>query len=224
MDKYQLQSWTEKLSISPVEIIREELELVILHYLSQSNIGKSLIFKGGTALRLCYSSPRFSQDLDFNLKDSFSKQELENVLIKAGKDYPELNIAEIFNKRYTLFALLKVDSPHLKHKISIKLEISKKDYNLKKGDYSLKTASSPLSQFSPILNIYSLKRILYEKKLAVKTRSKPRDYFDLWFISQKLGKDVKLPAIKMQPSRFKGELNQLLPNHLKNWSEEILNE
>lgn len=222
MDRYELQRWSQKLSISPVEIIREELEMVILQYLSQSSLSNKLIFKGGTALRLCYGSPRFSQDLDFNQQDRTTKEEIEKILFQVTKNYPEIFIDEIIDKRYTLFSLLGVKSKHLKQKISIKLEISKKKYDLKKEDYALKTANSPLSPFSPILQVYSLERILYEKKLAIKTRNKPRDYFDLWFVAQKLDKDIKLPKVNMKVSKFKGELNQLLPNHLKNWSGEFL--
>lgn len=222
MDKYELQKWSQKLLISPVEIIREELEMAILHYISQSELSENLVFKGGTALRLCYGSPRFSQDLDFNQLNKVKKSKLEKVLTTTSNKYPEINIDEIINKRYTLFSLLKVNSPHLKYNISIKIEISKRDYGLKEDDYSLKTANSQLSPFSPIIYTYSLERILLEKQMAIKTRNKPRDYFDLWFISQKLDKDIFMPRPKMKASKFKGELNQLLPNHLKKWSDDYL--
>lgn len=46
-------------------IERELLHHVILEPLLQTKSSKVLTFQGGTALRLCYGSPRFSEDLDF---------------------------------------------------------------------------------------------------------------------------------------------------------------
>lgn len=222
MDEIQVQEWSQKLKISPVEIVREELEMLILNELSQSAISKRLVFKGGTALRLCYGSPRFSQDIDFNQLTEIKTPELENVLSEVAKKEKALSVKEIINKRNTLFSLLLINNRALKQNFTIKIEISKKKYHLKKGNYALQTARSPLSFFSPILNVYSLEQILKEKQLAVKTRSEPRDYFDLWFIGGKLGKQVKIPKPKMNFSEFKGEISQLLPDNLKRWPKEFL--
>ncbi len=46
-------------------IVKELLHYDILHALSQTPLIDSLVFKGGTALRLCYGGPRYSEDLDF---------------------------------------------------------------------------------------------------------------------------------------------------------------
>ncbi|EGK0752635.1 nucleotidyl transferase AbiEii/AbiGii toxin family protein [Salmonella enterica] len=50
--------------------LRPVVEKELLHYdilfcLSEAGLLKSLTFQGGTSLRLCYSSNRFSEDLDF---------------------------------------------------------------------------------------------------------------------------------------------------------------
>lgn len=222
MDALQLQRFTESLRISPVELIREEIELAVLNELSQSNFSSGLVFKGGTALRLCYGSPRFSQDLDFNARGKVIGQALRDVLLSVSSDSGEIVIKDLFNKRYTLFALLRVDSVHLKQPFSVKIEISKKKYKLKKGDVELQAAVSPVSPLTPLLYTYSLERMFYEKKLALGTRLEPRDYFDLWFIGKRLKREVTFPEIRVNPSKFKGELNQLLPNHLKGWSSEFL--
>lgn len=47
-------------------IIKEFLHYEILKILHKSSKTKeSLVFQGGTALRLCYNGTRFSEDLDF---------------------------------------------------------------------------------------------------------------------------------------------------------------
>lgn len=222
MDALELQNWSQKLKISPIEILREEIEISILNALSQSNLGSKLIFKGGTALRLCYNSPRFSQDLDFNQKEKIDILDLKKVLKTLSKVLPDVLVKDVFDKRNTIFSLLSVSHPILKQDFSIKIEISKKKYKLTKKDFSLKTIESPINPLTPILYTYSLERILYEKKLAIKTRKQARDYFDLWFIGQKLNKKINIPKPKIHPSQFKGEINQFLPNYLKNWSKEFL--
>ena len=103
MDALQLQSFGKKLKISPVEILREEIEMSILQELSQSSLAKNLIFKGGTALRLCYGSPRFSQDLDFNQRKKFDLAMLKQTLQKIAHKNQEISVKEVFKKRFTKY-------------------------------------------------------------------------------------------------------------------------
>src|SRR3989344_2647819 len=48
-------------------IIREYFQHVFLSELYKLPDSQKLLFKGGTALRVIYNSPRFSEDLDFSL-------------------------------------------------------------------------------------------------------------------------------------------------------------
>ena len=48
-------------------IVREYFQHVFLSELYKLPEAKRLLFKGGTALRIVYGSPRFSEDLDFSL-------------------------------------------------------------------------------------------------------------------------------------------------------------
>jgi predicted nucleotidyltransferase component of viral defense system len=222
MDSIQLQNLSKQFKISPVEILREEMEMLILEKISQSSISKHLIFKGGTALRLIYGSPRFSQDLDFNMKGKISEKDLKNVLNEIVIIDSQISIREVIDKRFTLFALLLVIARDLKQNFSIKIEISKKHYVLEKEDVLLLSAKSLISPFFPLIYSYSLNRILKEKMMAIKTRMAPRDYFDAWWVGQKLGLSVKLLKPKINKSQFKGELAQLLPSNLKIWPKEFL--
>lgn len=58
-----------EIGIDVQQLIREEVELAFLNRLFASPLSDRLIFKGGTALRLVYASPRFSEDLDFSVTD-----------------------------------------------------------------------------------------------------------------------------------------------------------
>ena len=46
-------------------IAKELLHYDILFALESENFLDSITFQGGTSLRLCYASPRYSEDLDF---------------------------------------------------------------------------------------------------------------------------------------------------------------
>ncbi len=49
--------------------LREYLHHVILRELFEQNALDELVFHGGTALRILYDLRRFSEDLDFHLKE-----------------------------------------------------------------------------------------------------------------------------------------------------------
>ena len=65
--------------------------------LSSSPICKSLIFKGGTALKRCYFSKyRFSEDLDFTLAEEMP---LETILAGFEKVYAEVRLRKLWQVR-----------------------------------------------------------------------------------------------------------------------------
>ncbi len=55
---------TEFAHLRPV-VEKELLHYDVLFCLSEAGLLKSLVFQGGTSLRLCYGANRFSEDLDF---------------------------------------------------------------------------------------------------------------------------------------------------------------
>jgi predicted nucleotidyltransferase component of viral defense system len=64
--------------------MRPVVEKEILHYdilfaLDKAGLLKSLTFQGGTSLRLCYDSNRFSEDLDFAGGKSFASNDLAKI-------------------------------------------------------------------------------------------------------------------------------------------------
>lgn len=64
--------------------MRPVIEKELFHYdilfaLDQANLLDHLTFQGGTSLRLCYGSARFSEDLDFTGGENFSTAYLVNM-------------------------------------------------------------------------------------------------------------------------------------------------
>jgi len=70
---------------TPDNIFREYAQNVFLSFLYQKRNAPKMLFKGGTALRLAYKSPRFSEDLGFTLKD-ITFQEIEKTILEVLND------------------------------------------------------------------------------------------------------------------------------------------
>ena len=68
-------------------LLKELLHYDILLCLDQSGFLATLTFHGGTALRLCYGAPRFSEDLDFAAGPDFQRGITVMVLSRAARTY-----------------------------------------------------------------------------------------------------------------------------------------
>lgn len=73
-------------------IIREYIQHLFLSSLYRQKEANYFYFKGGTALKIIYQSPRFSEDLDFSFKNHLNKTKLENVFINALSEISQENI------------------------------------------------------------------------------------------------------------------------------------
>ncbi len=67
-----------------LQVIGHVVEKELLHYdilftLEREGCLKSLVFHGGTCLRLCYNAPRLSEDLDFTGGNDFDSADLKNL-------------------------------------------------------------------------------------------------------------------------------------------------
>ncbi len=61
-------------------IVREYLQARILQFLQESGSFRSWIFHGGTALRFLYKIPRYSEDLDFALRQNSDSLDFSAVI------------------------------------------------------------------------------------------------------------------------------------------------
>jgi predicted nucleotidyltransferase component of viral defense system len=173
---------------------REFLQELILQIIDRQGYFKYLAFVGGTALRIMYDLPRFSEDLDFSLvkKKGFNfaallkiiKKELElngyEIEEAAGKDKTVLS--EFIRFKGLLYELGL--AAHKSEKLFIKLEI---DSNPPKGfetevvlvnkNFLFKVQSyKPASLFASKLHAVLFRK--YEKG---------RDYYDLlWFLTRNI--------------------------------------
>ena len=165
--------------------------------LSISPICKSLIFKGGTALKRCYFSKyRFSEDLDFTLAEEMP---LETILAGFEKVYAEVRQSSGVVIRYSRKDRRKHQNSHTFY---LAYEgplpgVSKKEF---KVDITINERIVMPVQELPVLKgydeyadlpensniqVYALEEILVEKIVAMTdpARNEPRDLYDVWYLT-----------------------------------------
>lgn len=200
-------------------IAREYIQHNFLAELYKQQGSDRILFKGGTALRIIFNSPRFSEDLDFTAANNISYQEIENMLMEV---YFILNkwgfIADIKEaKKTTGSYLAKTIFSFYDYKINLKIEILFRKSRAKPK----KDISQIRSEFLPVYDIAHLpqEEIVAGKLVALMARSKPRDWYDLYFLlkndllsnrQKKLLPDV-LKKFKNYKGNIKKELKEFLP-------------
>jgi predicted nucleotidyltransferase component of viral defense system len=154
-------------------IKQEKFEIEVLDRLKSGRFLDSLIFTGGTMLRLCHGLNRFSVDLDFWLyKDIY----IEDYFIKL-KRFLSLNytLKDAENKFHTMiFEIKSRDYPR-----SLKIEIRKK---VAKYKTEMTIAYSKHSNLQVLVRCLSLDEIMRSKIETFLDRREIRDLFDIEFL------------------------------------------
>lgn len=214
MEKELAVRFSEEIRIDAEQILREWWEIVILRDLLSSSIGNNLVFKGGTALRLVYNSPRFSDDLDFSIIKKFPFSSFKENIAAIQKRYSELEIKDVADKFYTYIAQYRIKEPWRPRALSVKIEVSKRDIIGDSARYAIAPIRSQVSNVEALGNVMTKERIYEEKIEALKTRNEPRDLFDFWFLSSVLQKPYEQPNVNFDKKTMVQNLRKYLPN---NW-------
>lgn len=221
MEKELALSLSSQIGIDVQQIIREEVELIFLKALFESNISDALIFKGGTALRLLYNSPRFSEDLDFSLTASVTLKDFKKIITKIIKADERFSEKEIVSKYYSLLAEIRIKEPWQNLAFPLKIEISKRIDKKKTPELTNVLAKSSATNLMVMTRAYTLKRILADKLRMAYERKMPRDIFDVWFICQKINEPFKISQFGYKKGKIRQELRKFLPRSLYPVVEEL---
>ena len=209
MEQLIAEQKARELKIDKTHIVREYWEFIILKGLYESPFGRYLIFKGGTALRLTYGSPRFSEDLDFSLIKDVLKGKFSSLIKKIIAPFPELTLTDLEEKYYTYLAEIKVTQNYLPFPFRIKIEISKRE--AKDYQWELKLLSSPSTVIQAMGQVATLEQIYKDKLSCLKGRAKPKDLFDLWYVSEKLKIPYTPKKITSKKKEVVWDLRKYLP-------------
>lgn len=180
--KQQISILSKFYKIDEFTILREYLQLLVISYIYQQKESGKIVFKGGTALRLIYGSPRFSEDLDFSTTLSFS--DIEKFITKLKQkiivEVPELIFSQIYKGKEGIRYNIKYQSDSLNFPLNLRLDFHIVK-NIKNFDKSVLTTRFPVLIFPTIYHL-SKREILAEKLECLKTRFKGRDIFDIWYL------------------------------------------
>jgi len=212
-------------SIFP-NVVREYFQHVFLSELYKLPEAVNLLFKGGTALRIIYGSPRFSEDLDFSIfkiADHNLKKYVEDLFIRVlaavEKTGIKIEVGERSDRTSGGYFGIATFTMLDYRPVGVEINISARNGRDIGGEID-----SIANDFVPAYTLVHLPQDeLVEEKIfgALIERKKPRDFYDLYFMMRKnmltAEHKKRLSEIKdgvvseAKPIDFKGELGVFLP-------------
>lgn len=170
----------------PLQIAEKDYFLAtVLKIITESSMGGSLIFKGGTALHHCYlDQHRFSEDLDFSSdKKPLTSDDTKNIF----DNVPYLRV----KKEYLSDATLKIE------KLQYTGPLIQPNFIKVEMDFLQNVLLPPKSM--PYKNVWGIecmarvmdmKEIAAEKIRAMSGRARYRDFYDLFLLLEKYSLDL----------------------------------
>ena len=218
ISKKSIEELTRKQQTLEINIVREYFQHLFLSYLYQKKSSECILFKGGTALKIIYNSPRFSEDLDFS-GFNIKFKGIENLILDTILDIEKSGIlTKIEEGKSTTGGYLGVFLfKFFEYEISLQVEISLRRSKRKiKGEIILIN-----NDYIPSYNLVGLpcSQLVEEKIQALLDRGKPRDFFDIYFLlrsdlpidKRNLNLFPVLKKLEDTKINFKRELKALLP-------------
>ena len=175
------------------------LKTFLFYYYKKNN---QAIFKEGTCLKYVYGLNRFSEDLDFNIKDpkTFMNEtkrtliELMNIGLKT-----KIIKEEEFSKAYT--CEISAEGPLFngdkRTKNKFRIDAGYRLGTIKKPEWKLIKSEYPETEENYLVLCMNQEEILAEKITAMNQRKKGRDLYDIWFLISK-GVKIDFKLIKLK--------------------------
>ncbi|HEU5280921.1 MAG TPA: nucleotidyl transferase AbiEii/AbiGii toxin family protein [Gammaproteobacteria bacterium] len=205
--------------------LKEILQEIAIYALSEAGFFEKAIFHDGTALRILHELPRFSEDLDFMLKEpdvNFNWEPYLNVLTETFEQFgiqPEITdksrvdaaVKKMFLKDDSIGKLIKLSFKHhpgKKHLIRFEI-----DANPPSGSISeIKFLEFPLD-FSLVAHDLTSSFAGKCHALLCRGHIKGRDWYDFsWYVSNKITPNfIFLQAAIDQQGPWKNQSIQITP-------------
>lgn len=170
------------------DLLREYLQYEILKLIFEGKYAHKYTFLGGTCIRLCYHSQRFSEDLDFD-NEGLTQEEFEATAadVKLGLERLGFDVEISFTYkgafhckvRFPALLHLYQLSPHKEARLLIKLDTEKQHFNYQR-------TLIPIDKFGVRTDVLATPlHLLASQKIAAimgRKQFKGRDFYDLRFI------------------------------------------
>jgi len=214
----EIKTFARTYEVPTSTIERDYTQNWVLAYLPQ------MALKGGTGLQKCYYKHyRFSDDLDFTLLNQVSLEKMKNQIIdtiekiknETGINFPLPIKAEEIENGYLFviyFRILRKTGDPLK----IKLDITKKENEKIMTPLQKKKILQKYSDESDIeTTVYSLEEMFVEKTRALFERTRPRDLYDVWYLSKKTTMNSTLFKKKCEFKNITIDINDVISRKTK---------
>ena len=209
-----------------------ERDYVLAHVLSaivrQDERGQ-IVFKGGTALRLChFERYRYSADLDFSLIDGLESDAAHELIENALRDcaervgFPLLRLSDASPPRIEYIGPLGA-KPR-----SLKLDLA--DDELVEDTTTLPIIRRYDDQEPSSCLVYTLEEVAAEKLRCIMQRLQCRDLYDLaeLLVGREIDAQALWPAFErkarhrgLDPDRFAERLDAREPEWQRRWEAEL---
>lgn len=221
----RLDSYNATNSMEETQATKEIIQEVALYALWRADFFKVAAFQGGTSLRILHKLPRFSEDLDFMLKEPdpdfewrgyleqllscFEEYGLKSEALPKGKMEQRIRKAVINDNSITSQLNLSFYSGHANQKIKIKLEI---DVEPPAGSgYNYTYLDFP-SDYEVCHQDLGSNFALKIHALLCRGFLKGRDWYDFnWYIRQGISPNLKhLQNALIQYGPWQGQANLMV--------------
>jgi predicted nucleotidyltransferase component of viral defense system len=200
LTRAQIQRLAQRHGIGVQAQERDYIQHLLL-FLLYSN-SQSLVFKGGTALRIVYKGNRYSEDLDFNGPTNVASiKELWQGVLRDLRDFgvnAELRYEWQSDVGYSFDVSYQgpLYDGRDRTKGKVRVDISTRQ---EKVDTQRELVTSSYDDIRPfVATVISLEHLLAEKVRALFMRSKARDVYDIWLLtSQGVRMDRELVRKKL---------------------------
>ncbi len=198
-------------------VVREYCQHLFLSSLYRQPGSEKLLFKGGTALRIVFGSPRYSEDLDFT-GVNIRQTEVENLFADALAEVEHVGIrVDLEEGKPTTDGYLGIAAFHAYgRETRVQVEVS-----LRKGKGLAGVRTLIDSEYVPAYTLVHLskEKIVEGKMQALIARRKPRDFYDYFFLlsgNDPIAKEkenlIRVQKLIMTTKiNFRSELREFLP-------------
>lgn len=216
LSRTYLEQLATKYQTTDVNIRREYAQHLFLSYIFREHESASLFFKGGTALRLAFRSPRFSEDLDFDatIRDrKVWEAVVEQALLEISREGVAVDVDESKTTSGGYLGIIRMFDKS--ESVVIHLEFS---FRKGKAAGEVVTIANDCIPAYPV-RILATPDLVEGKMKALFDRKKARDFYDLYFMlranmldnKQKTKLKDVMQLLKKKEYAFNRELSLFLP-------------
>jgi predicted nucleotidyltransferase component of viral defense system len=176
-----------RIGASRRNVFQEEMQKAILTALSRKGCFNSIVFQGGTALRLFYGNPRFSEDIDLVLNEGVDSYDLSDSMGQVGRfchdAFPFLESVEVKTQKHELELqryVLRTGSVDPEQNLRVHIELTQVP------SYHNHPRILEFPPIQPAVRVEDVEEILADKvcALAFRLYLKGRDLWDIYFLTK----------------------------------------